>query len=273
MIKIYFTLPVKPNAGERFVSESLTKLGKIINFIDHEEYTGFFDQSLFKDLIEYLSDEDKEDKNNIRLVRNRFATLTDVKHEKLPNSIHCVWDSGMNDISHTIEAHAGVYNSPLVIGLGANSLSEVIVCYDIENQKFENRQIIHLRNIQDIHQWFVENRQPQRVFNFDYPKHNCDEHYMENGVLVSPLNMDDEKVVEALVNAIGSGSGAGKRLIYAESNGLVAVFSFENRVDENNCPVYHGHKLLDNDKKSRNNLTKEIYSKIKDLYNFDPRII
>lgn len=109
----------------------------------------------------------------------------------------------------------------------------------------------------DIHNWFVENRSPQREYDFEYDKHptrdsECDAPY------ISSQPYGNEEIKLFLRKAVGLKGN--KRRYYKISDSEIAVFCDENIQDP---PTFHGYvvktaNLPEMQKIMKDNLHKKI---------------
>ena len=80
-----------------------------------------------------------------------------------------------------------------------------------------------------------------------------------------------EQINHWLHNAIGVDGG--RRLMhYAGDTQILYIFSDENRTDNDNAPIYHGHQLSTTKKAELNRLPSKYMKKIKALTGIDIRI-
>lgn len=240
------------------------QLMKMDKMIDHEDYKGYFDQKVFNILLSKISKED-ENYPNIGMVRNYFSSWTHYSSLEKPSEI-CIEGKILTDDIMGIIIH---YPNELHIDHNVFNSGKITVI-ETDNGAFIKAHKVDLRPCSEleVYSWFTENRNPGRNFDDNYLKHSRFKERYVDGKKVSPLTLPEKDLEAALRKAVGQ-RGEKRLYFYDATNKLLLVFYNEN---QNN--LFHGHEILDKDKKQEvQKISNPIKKKIETVFNckFIPR--
>lgn len=106
--------------------------------------------------------------------------------------------------------------------------------------------------------WFVEYRDPQRVFDRAYKKHGMQSHKM-HGKTISALTYSSEEVETFLKQAVGDQDD--KRLYFhIPQDKKIVAFCNENL---QLAPTYHAYEISDDDEKELAKLSHDLKKKLR----------
>jgi len=123
--------------------------------------------------------------------------------------------------------------------------------------------IPHLKNFENLEQWFKKNRTP-RKFNFEDERHkqrkNTKNNQTKKGNKSPILNNDKQHIASLLEDAIGNSNDKDYLINFDEKNGQYVRFEYENENPQNQ---YHGYHLVlqgtyDRDEKEVSKISEKI---------------
>lgn len=263
MNKLLFILPSAPTD----LTGALSSFRELTAFLDHERYEAYWDEAEYKALRGKI---DKADRVTQGLLRMQVQSFTDYKYlPPVPARISV--KHGENDIADSIYGRFALHMLNLEKEEGNVAIVNLIgdkipAMLNVLKEGKYVKSIPTSPIITDCaiaNEWFASYRLPKRVFNPEY-RHGKKEYTGTGGKTVSPLNIDASNIEYALHHAVGCKTTT--RLIHHCSElGLYIIFSYENRVDADKCPVYHGHQFAETDTGEMNRLPVELTKKLRKL--------
>ena len=217
----------------------LDKLNSLKEEIKLENYNGYFDKSVFKDLLDGLD-----------TLNDYYPKPPQTRLKRLFNDF---FDWRENPI-HSNENEYKIFAQPIL----AHTLCEISQrIHNITGEKFAilNHEAIRINNtidviINDTHSksleilenenelilWFSNNRIPRRNFQA-IPKHNIPEAITISNKIISPLRCTEAHANEII--KIAFGNNLKELFSYDSLTEMVIVFKYENITPQNQYHGYH----------------------------------
>lgn len=236
---------------ERMVKEVVDAL----KMIDHENFEGFYD----------------------KWQRNQFYKSV-VNEAEYPNaSMLLAYLNDWKDAGHAAGGKVYVNGAVLeadCLGVLNNRAGCAVV--DVKALQRKSAKALQLKDqdgrlmgveildctAKDLYLWFVENRDPKRIWDENYAKHTP---YKKEGPRgeISALTYSKEDVSEFLRMAVGI-KGERRMWYWVRKDKKMIVFSNENLAS----PTFHGNEFDEDNKKELQKIDKEVMRKLRKIADF-----
>ncbi len=178
-----------------------------------------------------------------------FTGLTDFRHMPPPEPDYMIYsaDDDMTDGLWGRYAKAVSSKETMALVIPSDIFAPPVLTVWKDNAQQPPVRINEcVRSETDAHDWFSHHRDPVRMFNHESDKHRKKEYITGEGVRVSPLDLDKTDIEHNLKIAVGDKKE--RRLFgYHKGRGSVIIFSLENHPKDGETPIYHGHRLQNDD--------------------------
>ncbi|TRX37344.1 hypothetical protein FNW52_05110 [Flavobacterium sp. ZT3R18] len=242
--------------NEKNVVSYLENLKSLKETVQFENYNGYYDSESYTNLFKHFEIIEDCFPNPIkRRLHSLFSDFFDWRKNtaQLNQNNYTIFNQGIEN--HTLcevtQRQNNDSGNPFAL-LNHQAISTANSSIEITINERTTESIEVLSNIEEMTQWFSENRIPKRNFQ-PIPKHNIPNPIHRKGELISPLYGSPENATAILKKAIGINS---RELFgYDESNEMVIVFKFENNTPQNQ---YHGYHVTQDSEE----IPKEIKNKL-----------
>jgi len=226
---------------EEMINKYVYRLSLLLDETAIENYQGYYDK---KNVENFLADfdvlADYYPQPARRLLISSISEFNDWR-EAAKNSAdtnYSIYKQAVSD--HTFceiaqRTRDSAEDKYFILNHGAHDLgNDFDVYFDLKNTPVKSAD-----TIEDISNWFIENRLPKRNFQV-IPKHgeNRQEVRMMNNKAISPLRCSGQEAKELLRNALGY--SIGELFNYDKIHGCYIIFKFEGRNEQN---MYHGYHV------------------------------
>lgn len=261
MNRLLFLFPAEPNLWAGALDFSC----KLCKFLDHEEFRGYWDEKLYKKFRGKIEGADARSQGLRRL--KVHDVFTDYSYlPSLPEGTSVYYRG--EDYSQTIYGRfvAAIGDTEFATGIVKTSSEKLPGQMSVWKDNVQHKPVSLKPFIDDFvsaNEWFAQRRKPQRVFNADADKHGRKE-YEVDGLTVSALDLPPDEIDYALSHAVGA-KGERRLAHYHQVRDIIVIFSYENRKDATDAPVYHGHQFGADNQKQLNRLPAELLRKLSQL--------
>ncbi|MFI3306502.1 MAG: hypothetical protein R3Y68_08340 [Rikenellaceae bacterium] len=207
-----------------------------LQFIDHEEYDGFYDTENISDFLAPITTLGEEyypqSKRYLTTILKNFEqydnTLNGREHIRV-NNVE-IGDDMICEVAK--RSFAAEYNRHLILNHEAISSRNIVAEYSGETKAIGNCKI---RDIDELYQWFNKNRLPERQYNHN-PKHG--ENGRGNQVGESVLMCSQAVAKELLQNALGCSYESKHLFLFDVVHKCIIEFRNENTAN-NSYHAFH----------------------------------
>ncbi|MDE6223479.1 MAG: hypothetical protein K2M49_07290 [Muribaculaceae bacterium] len=258
--KLFLELPTGDSLAECEKSIGIRglvqKIVRAVRMIDHEYYTGYFDESAWRALYKKVCAVD------VNLGEMLMLTMTSFKsHESPDNEVsgrHYRFKNkridGMLMSAYVDNRHNAAY---AMVYPTCRALVKVLEGYDVVAEI----KILEFEEM-SLYQWFVDNRNPQREMDHEYKKHSrFKEHQGKRGV-VSAWTYSTGDAIKMLRRAVYSGTTSKRLILWHRQDKKMIVFFNENL---QSGLVFHAYQIGEDDTRELSKFTDAALKKAKKL--------